>query len=92
MAVPSINDVPMPRLSDTMEEGTVIKWLKGPGDQVILGEPLVEIETDKASMVYESDAAGTLLEVVAPEGATVAVGEVIARIGPPDELGNPGAS
>jgi pyruvate dehydrogenase E2 component (dihydrolipoamide acetyltransferase) len=92
MAVPSIKDVPMPHLSDTMEDGTVIKWLREPGNQVILGEPLVEIETDNASMVYESDAAETLLEVVPPEGATVAVGEVIARIGPPAELTNAGAS
>jgi pyruvate dehydrogenase E2 component (dihydrolipoamide acetyltransferase) len=92
MAVPSITKFPLPRLSDSMEEGTVIKWLKRPVDAVTLGEPPVEIETDKASMVHESDAAGTLLEVVAPEGATVAVGEVIARIGPPDEFRNVGAS
>ncbi len=71
----------MPRLSDSMEEGVVLSWLKSVGDQVELGEELVEIETDKANMVYESDLAGTLLEIVAEEGATVPVGGAIARIG-----------
>ena len=53
-------DIVMPRLSDSMEEGTVLKWMKSVGDEVALGEELVEIETDKANMVFESDAAGTL--------------------------------
>src|SRR5689334_17396371 len=73
-------DVAMPRLSDSMEEGTILKWLKGAGDEVSKGEELVEIETDKATMTYEADADGTL-EIVADEGATLAIGEVIARIG-----------
>jgi pyruvate dehydrogenase E2 component (dihydrolipoamide acetyltransferase) len=73
-------DVTMPRLSDSMEEGTILKWLKGSGDDVAKGEELVEIETDKATMTYEADADGTL-EIVADEGATLAIGEVIARIG-----------
>ena len=51
-------DIVMPRLSDSMEEGTVLRWLKGVGDEVAVGEELVEIETDKANMVYESDTAG----------------------------------
>ena len=46
----------MPRLSDSMEEGTIIKWLKGDGDAVARGDELVEIETDKATMTYEADA------------------------------------
>ena len=58
----------MPRLSDSMEEGTVLKWMKAVGDEVALGEELVEIETDKANMVFEADAAGTLIEIVADEG------------------------
>ena len=58
----------MPRLSDSMEEGTILKWLKSPGDDVELGEELVEIETDKANMVYEADAGGTLIEIVAARG------------------------
>src|SRR3954452_7055242 len=73
-------DVAMPRLSDSMEEGTILKWLKPDGDEVAKGEELVEIETDKATMTYESDAEGTL-EIVAEEGSTLAIGEVIARIG-----------
>jgi pyruvate dehydrogenase E2 component (dihydrolipoamide acetyltransferase) len=74
-------DVVMPRLSDSMEEGTILRWLKSPGEEVALGEELVEIETDKANMVYEAPAAGSLMEVVAGEGDTLAIGEVIARLG-----------
>jgi pyruvate dehydrogenase E2 component (dihydrolipoamide acetyltransferase) len=70
----------MPRLSDSMEEGTILKWLKSDGDEVSKGEELVEIETDKANMTYEADESGTL-EIVAQEGDTLAVGETIARIG-----------
>jgi pyruvate dehydrogenase E2 component (dihydrolipoamide acetyltransferase) len=70
----------MPRLSDSMEEGTIIRWLKGSGDSVSAGEELVEIETDKASMAYDAEASGTLT-IVAQEGKTVRVGAVIARIG-----------
>ena len=51
-------DLVMPRLSDSMEEGTIVKWLKSVGDEVALGDELVEIETDKANMIYESDTAG----------------------------------
>ena len=78
-------DVVMPRLSDSMEEGTILKWLKAPGDNVELGEELVEIETDKANMVYEADAGGTLIEIVAAEGDTLPIGQVIARVGEPGE-------
>jgi pyruvate dehydrogenase E2 component (dihydrolipoamide acetyltransferase) len=73
-------DVAMPRLSDSMEEGTILKWLKSDGDEVEKGEELVEIETDKANMTYEADEAGTL-EIVAQEGDTVAVGQTICRLG-----------
>ncbi|HZA58619.1 MAG TPA: dihydrolipoamide acetyltransferase family protein [Solirubrobacterales bacterium] len=74
-------EIVMPRLSDSMEEGTVIKWLKSVGDEVAVGDELVEIETDKANMVYEADSAGTLTEIVAEEGATMPIGEIIARVG-----------
>ena len=74
-------DVVMPRLSDSMEEGTILKWLKSVGDEVAVGEELVEIETDKANMVYESDTAGTLIEILANEDDTLAIGEPIARVG-----------
>ena len=73
-------DVAMPRLSDSMEEGTILKWLKSDGDEVSRGEELVEIETDKANMTYEADQDGTL-KIVAQEGDTLAVGETIASIG-----------
>ena len=75
------SDVVMPRLSDSMEEGTVLKWLVEVGGEVKRGQPLVEIETDKANMTYEADTDGVLVEVVAAEGDTLAVGEVIARVG-----------
>src|SRR3954454_4589976 len=78
-------DVTMPRLSDSMEEGTILKWIVEEGGEVKRGEPLCEIETDKANMTYEADTDGTLIEIVVPEGETVALGEVIARIGSPDE-------
>jgi pyruvate dehydrogenase E2 component (dihydrolipoyllysine-residue acetyltransferase) len=73
-------DIVMPRLSDTMEEGTILGWLKADGEQVARGEELVEIETDKATMTYESDQAG-VLEIVAGVGSTLEVGALIARVG-----------
>src|SRR5258707_11934481 len=76
-----MTDVVMPRLSDSMEEGTVLKWLKSVGDEIAVGDELVEIETDKANMVYEADSAGTLVEILAQEGETLPIGAVIARIG-----------
>jgi pyruvate dehydrogenase E2 component (dihydrolipoyllysine-residue acetyltransferase) len=75
-----MSDLVMPRLSDTMEEGTILRWLKRDGEHVSRGEALAEIETDKASMTYESDLDGTL-QTVAREGDTLAVGELIARVG-----------
>jgi pyruvate dehydrogenase E2 component (dihydrolipoamide acetyltransferase) len=84
------SDVTMPRLSDSMEEGTVLKWLVEEGGEVKRGEPLVEIETDKANMTYDADSDGTLIEVVAQEGDTLPIGEVIARIGDPSEAGGNG--
>src|SRR5208283_3083127 len=73
-------DIVMPRLSDTMEEGTILRWLAGDGAHIARGEELVEIETDKAAMTYESDQDG-VLEIVAQEGATLPVGELIAHVG-----------
>ncbi len=74
-------DVVMPRLSDSMEEGTILQWLKQVGDEVAVGDELVEIETDKANMAYESDVAGTLIEILAEVGQTLPIGAVIARVG-----------
>jgi pyruvate dehydrogenase E2 component (dihydrolipoamide acetyltransferase) len=79
-------DVTMPRLSDSMEEGTVLKWLVDEGGEVKRGEPLVEIETDKANMTYDADTDGVLVEIVAQEGDTLPIGEVIARIGEAGEV------
>lgn len=73
-------DVVMPRLSDSMEEGTILRWLKGDGEEVSRGDELVEIETDKANMTYEADSSG-VLEIVAREGETLPIGAPIARIG-----------
>jgi pyruvate dehydrogenase E2 component (dihydrolipoamide acetyltransferase) len=73
-------DVVMPRLSDTMEEGTILRWLIADGESVRRGDELVEIETDKATMIYESDLEG-VLETIASEGDTLPVGAVIARVG-----------
>ncbi len=75
----------MPRLSDSMEEGTIVRWLKQDGDRVVQGEPLAEVETDKATVTFDADADGTLRILVA-EGETVALGVVIARIGEANSL------
>jgi len=70
-------DVAMPRLSDSMQEGTVLAWLRGTGDHVASGDELVEIETDKATMIYVAESDG-FLRIVANEGDTVPVGATIA--------------
>jgi pyruvate dehydrogenase E2 component (dihydrolipoamide acetyltransferase) len=74
-----VSDIIMPRLSDSMEEGTIIKWLKDTGASVHVGEPLADIETDKATITYEADADG-FLQIVAAEGDTLAIGSTIARL------------
>jgi pyruvate dehydrogenase E2 component (dihydrolipoamide acetyltransferase) len=84
-----MSEVVMPRLSDSMEEGTILTWLKQVGDTVEVGDELVEIETDKANMAYESDTAGTLTEILAKEGETLPIGSPIALIG--DSNGQPGS-
>ena len=73
-------DIGMPRLSDSMEEATVLQWLKSPGEQVARGEPLVEVETDKATIVYEAEEDGQLEEILVAAGNAAALGEVIARL------------
>lgn len=74
--------VTMPRLSDTMEEGTVASWIKKEGDQVEEGDILAEIETDKATMEFESFYSGTLLKIGIQEGETAEVDALLAIIGP----------
>jgi pyruvate dehydrogenase E2 component (dihydrolipoamide acetyltransferase) len=73
-------EIVMPRLSDTMEEGTILSWLVADGETVSRGQELVEIETDKANMTYESDQEG-VLRTLAAEGETLPVGAPIARVG-----------
>jgi pyruvate/2-oxoglutarate dehydrogenase complex dihydrolipoamide acyltransferase (E2) component len=70
----------MPKLADTLVEGTVTRWLKREGEPVHKGEPLVEIETDKVNTELEAPADGVLTEVLVPAGQTVEVGRVLARI------------
>ena len=70
----------MPRLSDSMEEGTIVRWLKRDGDPVAKGDPLAEVETDKATVTFDADADGTL-RILVEEGETVPIGGVIASIG-----------
>jgi pyruvate dehydrogenase E2 component (dihydrolipoamide acetyltransferase) len=74
-------EIQMPKLSDTMTEGTLVAWKKKKGDQVSAGEVLAEIETDKATMEWESPEDGTLTEIYVQEGGKVNVGEKIAFIG-----------
>ena len=75
-------EVVMPRLSDSMEEGTILQWLKQVGDEVAVGDELVEIETDKANMAYESDVAGTLDRDPGRRRARRSpIGTPIARVG-----------
>lgn len=73
-------DILMPRLSDTMTEGAIAVWRKKPGDPVTPGDVLLEIETDKALMEQEAYDAGTLVEILVPEGENVAIGTPIARL------------
>ena len=75
----------LPLLGQTMEEGTITKWLKNEGDHVENGEPLLEVMTDKANMEVESPASGILRKILAPEETVVPVKEVIAIIGSADE-------
>ncbi len=74
------NEIVMPKLSDTMEEGKIIRWLKHPGDSIHRGEPIAEVETDKADMILESFEEGVLDQIKLKEGESAAVGAVIATM------------
>lgn len=80
----------MPKLSDSMAEAVIVRWLVSPGDAFERGEGLVEVETDKATVVYEAEAAGTLGSILVPEGASAAIGEPIATLA--NGAGSPGSS
>jgi pyruvate dehydrogenase E2 component (dihydrolipoamide acetyltransferase) len=75
------SEIVMPRLSDSMEEGTILKWLVSEGDAITEGQPLVEVETDKAVVAVEAEFAGELLRVMVGEGTSVPVGTPIAMLG-----------
>jgi pyruvate dehydrogenase E2 component (dihydrolipoamide acetyltransferase) len=80
-----LNDVVMPEIGVSMDEGTLARWLKQPGDAVAAGESIAEIETDKAAVELESPAAGVLGRHLVAEGATALVGEALVRILAPGE-------
>src|SRR5215510_8224484 len=75
----------MPKLSPTMEEGQISRWLKKEGDKVSMGEPLAEIDTDKAAMEMQAPANGVLRKILITEGESAPLGQLIAVIGEPDE-------
>jgi pyruvate dehydrogenase E2 component (dihydrolipoamide acetyltransferase) len=79
-------ELQMPKLSDTMTEGTLVAWKKKKGDKVSAGEVIAEIETDKATMEWESPEDGTLMEIYVEEGGKVNVGDRIAFIGGEGEV------
>jgi pyruvate dehydrogenase E2 component (dihydrolipoyllysine-residue acetyltransferase) len=73
-------ELTMPKLSDSMAEAVIVRWLVSPGEAFERGEGLLEVETDKATVVYEAEAAGTLDSILVPEGGTAAIGEAIATL------------
>ncbi len=76
-----MSEVSMPRLSDTMQEGTITRWLKQPGDEIKKGDIIAEVETDKANMEVESFDAGILEQILVKEGETAPIGQTIAVVG-----------
>src|ERR1041384_2710077 len=78
-------DVTMPTLSDMMEEGKILRWMKQPGDRIAIGEIIAEVETDKANMELEAYDEGVLAEVRVAEGQSAPVGAVIAVLAEPGE-------
>src|SRR2546428_4938551 len=77
--------VVMPKLSPTMEEGQLSRWLKKEGDKVSMGEPLAEIDTDKATMGMQALSEGVLRKILVNEGESAPLGQPIAIVGEPDE-------
>src|SRR5262245_3524144 len=81
----AVSKVLMPKLSEAMETGKIIKWLKKEGDRIQAGDILAEVETDKADVEMEAFGAGVLRKILQPAGSTVAVGGLIGVIAEPDE-------
>lgn len=86
-----MSEITMPRLSDTMQEGTISRWLKQAGDEVKKGDVLAEIETDKATMDLEAYESGTLEKILVQGGETVPIGQAVAVIGSGSGAQNAGA-
>lgn len=80
-----LSEVRVPRVSENENEGLLVAWHRDEGDEVEVGDPLFEIETDKATVIVEAEAEGTLRQVLVPVESTIEVGQVIAYIGDPDE-------
>ncbi len=74
------SELTMPKLSDSMADAVILRWLKSPGDAFAKGEALIEVETDKATVVYEAEADGTLGSILVSEGETASIGEPIATL------------
>ena len=68
-------ELTMPKLSDSMADAVIVRWLKAPGEPFARGDALIEVETDKATVVYEAESDGTLDSILIPEGGTAAIGE-----------------
>ena len=73
-------EITMPKLSDSTADAVILRWLKSPGDAFSRGEALIEVETDKATVVYEAESDGTLGSILVPEGSTASIGEPIATL------------
>ncbi len=79
----------MPKLSDSMADAVIIRWLKGPGEAFTRGDALIEVETDKATVVYEAEWDGRLGAILVPEGGTAGVGDAIATVSNGDGEASP---
>src|ERR687885_275831 len=86
-----VNEITMPKLGETVTEGTLSSWLKQVGDEVAFDDPLFEVSTDKVDSEIPSPYDGVLLEVLVAEGETVPVGTALARIGEPGSAAPQGA-
>ncbi|HJU36431.1 MAG TPA: lipoyl domain-containing protein, partial [Gaiellaceae bacterium] len=73
-------ELTMPKLSDSMADAVILRWLKAPGESFRRGDALLEVETDKATVVYEAEAEGTFDAILVPEGGTASVGQPIATL------------
>ena len=85
-------ELTMPKLSDSVADAVILKWLKSPGEAFRRGEALLEVETDKANVVYEAEADGTLESILVPEGEAAAVGQPIAVLAGGGERPEPAAT